>query len=59
MSFFNSPVTQDLAVPDPGNEDWTGDGISDVFSEGTNGQLTYYQGYGATPLPNATSSASR
>ncbi len=52
MSFFNSPVTQDLALPDPGNEDWTGDGISDVFSEGTNGQLTYYQGYGATPLPN-------
>jgi hypothetical protein len=52
MSFFNSPVTQDLVRPDPSNEDWTGDGISDVFSEGTNGQLTYYQGYGAYPLPH-------
>ena len=47
--FFHDVITADMARTDPGTKDWTGDGISDVLGEGQNGQLTYYEGYGAYP----------
>jgi hypothetical protein len=49
ITYVHDAITADLARTNPGTKDWTGDGISDVLGEGRNGQLTYYEGFGAYP----------
>ena len=48
LSIFHDEITADLARPNPGSLDWTGDGISDLFAQAGNGNLAVYQGNGST-----------
>ena len=46
LSEFDNAITADLGRPNPGNEDWNGDGIADLFGENGAGQLVDYEGDG-------------
>jgi hypothetical protein len=53
MSVFHNLITADLGRTPPGNEDWGGDGNSDLLGvNSATGHLTYFEGFGANPATN-------